>query len=272
MSRFFLGAITTASALVFGQIALAADMPVKAPPPAPPPPSWSGFYLGADIGAGTRSSEDVTWVDPNFLAGIAGAVPSPLTLLPVGGNGDSFGVTGGIYAGYNWQFSPIGVFGVEGDINWAHFSRQAFLNPSVAAVAVTNPTFLSATASNDALASIRARLGFVGWNALWYVTGGGAWTEGHHTETGTFFNTFSQTGRSDFSKTGWVAGAGAEFMLTPNVLLRAEYLYYRFDGGATAGGPYSPVFGVASPFATWTGNYNIQVARIGASYKFNWGY
>ena len=61
-------------------------------------------------------------------------------------------------------------------------------------------------------------------------------------------------------------------MLTPNVLLRAEYLYYRFDGGANAIATYAPAFGVASPVFTWNGNYNIQVARVGASYKFNWGY
>src|SRR4029077_2705964 len=32
--------------------ALSADMPVKAPPPPPPPVfSWTGFYLGGNIGA-----------------------------------------------------------------------------------------------------------------------------------------------------------------------------------------------------------------------------
>ena len=134
-----------ASVILVGGVggALAADMPVKAPPPPPPPPSWSGCYLGADVGGGVRSSENVTWVDPNFLLGIGGAVPSPLALFPVGNNGDSFGVTAGFYAGYNWQFSPIGVFGVEGDINWAHFSRQTFLAPSVAPAAAANATFLS---------------------------------------------------------------------------------------------------------------------------------
>ena len=43
-----------ASVILVGGVggALAADMPVKAPPPPPPPPSWSGFYLGADVGGG----------------------------------------------------------------------------------------------------------------------------------------------------------------------------------------------------------------------------
>jgi outer membrane immunogenic protein len=46
-------------------IAGAADMAVKAPPPPPPPVfSWTGFYVGANIGgAWTRSG----WTDTRFL-------------------------------------------------------------------------------------------------------------------------------------------------------------------------------------------------------------
>ena len=41
--------------------ALAADMPVKAPPPAPPvaAPSWTGFYIGGNVGWG--------WTDPSTV-------------------------------------------------------------------------------------------------------------------------------------------------------------------------------------------------------------
>jgi len=40
-----------ASSLAFAQIACAADIPLKAPPPPPAPLwSWTGFYVGGDIG------------------------------------------------------------------------------------------------------------------------------------------------------------------------------------------------------------------------------
>jgi outer membrane immunogenic protein len=248
--------------LVFGQIALAADMPVKAPPPPPPPPSWSGFYLGADIGTGWRSADHVTFADVN----------SPGVIFPtLQSTGSALGAVYGIYAGYNWQFSPIGVFGVEGDINGASIRQLSFATPAFVGGAST--TFLSTVENTQWLASIRARLGFVGWNALWYVTGGGAWTESHDTAHGVFNSPFIDNGSVNVNKTGWVAGAGAEYMLTPNVLLRAEYLYYRFDGGASDVAPFVPAFGVpTSPVYTFSGNYNIQVVRVGASYKFNWGY
>ncbi|HET7383397.1 MAG TPA: porin family protein, partial [Pseudolabrys sp.] len=48
--------------VVFGQIAVAADLPRKAPvyaPPPPPPFSWTGFYVGAAAG-GAWTKADVT--------------------------------------------------------------------------------------------------------------------------------------------------------------------------------------------------------------------
>ena len=86
---------------------------------------------------------------------------------------------------------------------------------------------------------------------------------------GQFFNGFSDLASFHQTKAGWVAGGGAEYMINPNWLLRAEYLYYKFDSGNFSGAaPYVPVFGVAAPAFTWANNYNIQVVRVGASYKF----
>lgn len=55
-------------------------------------------------------------------------------------------------------------------------------------------------------------------------------------------------------------------MFNPNLLFRAEYLYYKFDG-ANGVAPYVPAFGGLQPAFTW-GDYNIQVVRFGATYKF----
>ena len=40
------------NALATGLPARAADLPLKAPPPAPLLPSWTGFYVGGQIGGG----------------------------------------------------------------------------------------------------------------------------------------------------------------------------------------------------------------------------
>jgi outer membrane immunogenic protein len=44
--------IVAASAVVFSQIASAADLPVKAPAYVPPSPaySWTGLYIGGNVG------------------------------------------------------------------------------------------------------------------------------------------------------------------------------------------------------------------------------
>ena len=63
---------------LMGTPALAADMAVKAPPPpvAAPTYSWTGFYIGGDIG-GLQTSNTATW----------NPLPSPIAFgeyLPLG--------------------------------------------------------------------------------------------------------------------------------------------------------------------------------------------
>jgi opacity protein-like surface antigen len=58
-------------------------------------------------------------------------------------------------------------------------------------------------------------------------------------------------------------------MATPNILLRAEYLYYGINGGQTGVSPIVPAIpGVPfAPTQTWN-SFNVQVARVAVSYKF----
>jgi outer membrane immunogenic protein len=102
-----------------------------------------------------------------------------------------------------------------------------------------------------------------------YVTGGGAWTglqtSGGATlvtgETATFSNTTTLS--------GWVAGAGYEWMIAPNWALRGEYLYYGFTGNNNN----TPTLTFPMAGVTVTGNtgkLNTSVVRIGLDYKFDW--
>jgi outer membrane immunogenic protein len=160
---------------------------------------------------------------------------------------------------------------VEGDFTWPNLTEHSILAPATGLPGVNNHTFLAADTRNNWLASARARLGVVGWNTLWYVTGGGAWTQESYAGVGQFFNGFNDSATGNRTRSGWVAGAGAEYMINPNWLLRVEYLYYKFESGAfSAGFPWNgpTPFGVANPLFTWANNYNIQAVRFGASYKF----
>ena len=59
MHRFSTRWIVAIATLALVEMAMAADLPLKAPAYAPPPPtvySWTGFYIGANVGG--------VWGDP----------------------------------------------------------------------------------------------------------------------------------------------------------------------------------------------------------------
>jgi outer membrane immunogenic protein len=192
----------------------------------------------------------------------------PVQNLSGGASKPGLGGVGGLQAGYNWQFAPALVVGVEGDFSWTSLAD----NRSTPALTPTGVAFgaIAMGANTEWLASVRGKFGVVGWNTLWYVTGGGAWANTEY--TGNINNTalthqdnvsFNQT------KSRWVLGGGAEWQATTNILLRAEYLYYGFSTG-TAGSAFTspPIAGEPAPFQYAWNRYDIQVARIAASYKF----
>ena len=125
------------------------------------------------------------------------------------------------------------------------------------------------------LASVRARLGYVGWaNTLFYATGGVAWEQEHfngveNNTPPTFAADFLAVANTSQTFTGWVAGAGAEAMIAHHILVRAEYLYYGFNSGTTSQANLLPNPGAFPlPFTYNWASQNIQVVRAGASYKF----
>ena len=105
-----------------------------------------------------------------------------------------------------------------------------------------------------------------------YVTGGGAWT-GVEVNGGVTAATATTLATGTFSNSttlsGWVVGAGYEWMIAPNWSLRGEYLYYGFTGNNNNNGALVfPASGVA--VTGTTGKLNTSVVRIGLDYKFDW--
>jgi outer membrane immunogenic protein len=244
----------------------AADIPVKAPP-APPPPaaSWTGFYVGANLG--------VAWGDPSqsfyqtpsspFFPGVFTQYP-PVNF----GSGNVGSAAGGLQAGYNWQVSPVFLFGVEADISALSLGRQstALVDPA--------PNFLSMSDNTTWLGSIRGRLGLItGSNWLIYGTGGAAWA--HVTDTGFTVNPAGPANINSIitstSKilSGWVAGGGVEYLVAQHWMLRAEYLYYGLPGRTAVAPCTACVAGAfdGSGVFTWSA-FHINEVRAGVSYKF----
>jgi outer membrane immunogenic protein len=241
-------------------LAVAADLPAyKAPPPAPVY-SWTGFYIGGDVGA--RSAV----VDPTVTAGILQVPGFPsLSRNLLTEPSCSFGISNavgscpgnssldhtafrlGIFAGYNWQFSSQWVAGVEVDWGWANRSRSLSgeFYPGGARNFVPGNGDASFSVKTTWDASARLRLGFLlAPNVLAYATGGASWL--HVEATSVCDSAFVGETCAGFpgdaatpalpgltpavithsaTRLGWTVGGGVEAAFWSNWLLRAEYRY-----------------------------------------------
>lgn len=234
MKRFLLGALLATTA----HAALAADLPSrKAPPmlpPPPPPPMWTGFYLGANVGYGwldnyTRANSITGWNGAGWVAG----APN------VADNGSSNGgVVGGGQVGYNLQFHPAWVVGVEADIQAANIGDNG-------------PSFLGTTRAVDWFGTVRARVGTTLFSPELLIYGTGGFAYGDVRLKHALVGTLGQTG------TGWTAGGGLEWLFAPNWSAKVEYLYT--DIGASDWGGFN----------NFEQRVHIQSVRAGVNYHFN---
>jgi outer membrane immunogenic protein len=236
----------------------------RAPPVVVPYYNWNGFYIGATVG-GAWSNNDALWT-PLPSSAAFGA-------FPIAGNTGGSSAIGGFQAGYNWQFAPTWVVGLEGDWSWAK-TGGSFDQPRVfnaGGVAVPG-SFTSMSSTLDWVSSLRARLGYLILPSLMaYGTVGGAWGKIDYAASnfaGAPLVVPSYATSTAFSNTegGWVAGGGLEWMITNNWLLRGEYLYYSVGNSPSVvvGAPNYP--GIPSGYS-WSST-NVSVARAAMSYKF----
>jgi outer membrane autotransporter protein len=214
-------------------------MPLKAK--APPPPiveaiNWTGFYIGA-FGGATQGTANWGYVGGEVSPHIGGFI--------FGGD-----------IGYNYQLGRY-VLGVEGDIAGTNTKGGTACGPLALVVVggevtATSPMFqMTCNAKTDWLATATARVGYTWDRALFYVKGGGAWTDEHFEAT---CNTSGAAIGFDFTfctnrpgtaissgfsarttRGGWVLGFGTDFALTRNWFARAETDYISFgDTNVTA--------------------------------------
>src|SRR5262249_49394041 len=140
MKKFLLGSVALA-AMIAGP-AMAADMPLKAPPPVMLY-SWTGCYVGGHVG-GKASRADV-WYGANVLGIPAGTTAADSIFMS--------GALAGAQVGCQYQFAGGWLFGVEGDGSWTQSDGQSR--------ELAFPGFRIQTTERW-VATARARLGY-GW-------------------------------------------------------------------------------------------------------------
>jgi outer membrane immunogenic protein len=219
--------------------------PYAPPPPvyAPPPFSWTGFYLGGNIG-GAWANRDVT--DPVLGVNF--------------NNGNSNGVfIGGGQLGYNWQVNYF-VLGFEWDFDGAannNNSGTVFI-PRVGTIQVTS--------NNRWITTLAARFGVTNGPWLFYGKAGGGWV-GSDDFTITNLTTGASITGSNNSNSGWLVGVGIEWAFAPNWSAKVEYNFLGLDD-RTFIAPVGFRFLAGDPFIER--NRDIQMVKVGINYRFNW--
>jgi outer membrane immunogenic protein len=223
-SKMITAAIATAAC---SSAALAADLIQDFPPVYDIPSQamdWNGFYAGVFSGYGAgRPTSDVTPinVDGALLGGTLGA---------------------------NAQFGSF-VLGVEGDLAWSSVKGSA--------TCVGNPTY-DCSGKLDWLSSGKLRGGVALDSLLLFGTAGIA--AGGITAS---VDPVPVGATGSFSSTvwGWTLGAGAEYAVSDNVSVKAEYSYYDF---ATVTAPANTVTTVGTADI----DAHAHVAKLGVNYRF----
>ncbi len=210
----------------------AADLP----PAATPSMNWTGFYIGADAGAGfmqtqyQRPSFPPIFINNQATIQIGNIKPQP---------------TYGLHAGFNYQIDPRFVLGLEAAFMSFDGGKYQELGPTLDFLQVTR-----------GVGTLSGRVGFLtAPETMVYAKFGPAWidTRGYQGFGGTFSKTLN----------GVQGGVGIETFITPNISLRAEADYVKATDTLalnTGFDLYRPSF--------------MQIA-LGATYKFDapagWG-
>jgi len=234
--------------------------------------SWTGFYLGLGVGSrATRTDATVTSesIGPLFQ-------PADLGSIATGQPLDGIGFRASPYVGYNWQFAPRWIAGLEGDVGFANQASARGAFPVPLALVEVDPSgsdIFAVKATWDA--SLRGRLGFlVTPSTLAYATGGVAW---QHYDVRSACDCSSgganltpKVVSDSTTRAGWTVGGGLETALWGNWLARAEYRYADF-GTSSLTVARAGTIGVPGPFAS---NDNVDArlrthtATFGLAYKF----
>jgi outer membrane immunogenic protein len=230
MKKFLLGAAALAA---FAGPAFAADMPArtysKAPPYTAPAVvyNWTGFYIGGHVGGAFTDGTNLLGSDARFLGGVQG--------------------------GFDYQFAPNWVMGVEAQYSWLGGGTNN---------GVVFPTGTVVTGNSDQLGSVTGRLGYTWGPALLYAKGGYAWRGNDNigVSVAGLPAAFTTSGNQ---KNGYTVGGGLEYMFAPNWSAKAEYQYYNFGSTTFTSGPADIV---GAKFRD-----DEHTVKVGVNYRFGWG-
>jgi outer membrane immunogenic protein len=282
-------ATAIAAIALIGTPAFAADMAVKAPPPPPAPVySWTGFYVGGNVGYGFGRARNDFAFEQSCVC-IANAFWSFNGSERV----DLSGAIGGAQAGYNWQ-ADAALYGIETDIQASGQKRTGDFSGAISArlspflmETGNNPFTAAVTNKINWFGTVRGRVGLTSDRWLAYVTGGLAYGGSNSSgilQPAAVFTAFPNAPfvwNDSATKVGWTIGAGIENAFAVNWSWKVEYLYvdlgeftntvsgglnncYGAPGGGRCDGPLASLGTLAV-----TSHFTTNIVRVGLNYQFH---
>ena len=242
-------AVAAAMAVLALSGAAQADGPYKvppkqvyAPPPPPPPPppplppafTWTGFYIGANIGgAWANGTLTDNFTDVSF-------------------DTDHSGFIAGFQLGYNHQIRNL-VIGVEWDFDWTSIGETSN------SVFVPGFGTLRASADTDWITTLSARAGLTFDRWLVFVKAGGGWVQNSASITNLDTGAVVSTSRTN---SGWLVGGGVEYAFYglewTRWTAKLEYDFLQLSDRTATGFSGD----------TFTFERDIQMVKFGLSYRF----
>jgi outer membrane immunogenic protein len=261
-----------------------AKTPHTLPPPQPPAEvyAWTGFYLGLNGGGAWGQSHVTQTVNcgtppgTGYFCDSSGTGAANAAVLGAAGSGNinSSAFTGGIQAGYNYQWGRS-VVGIETDFDSFHLSGTLRGNgifpvagPGGVLPAGTAFTIVNGV-NTDWLWTFRGRIGWLAQpNLLAYVTGGAAVTSLAVSTNYSDNNGAMGSGSASATKTGWTIGGGLEWLLDNHWSVKGEFLYVDF--GTVTANASVPAGAKATAISTISTKADLtaEIARLGVNYKF----
>jgi outer membrane immunogenic protein len=231
--------------------------PKYAPAPYIPLLTFQGFYIGGHIGGAWG---DISGQSGNFFFPTAPATPFAFREGDLSGSG----VFGGLQAGYNFQSGPW-VYGLELDIGgMGALSNNRDLH-------VVGPVGNFADLRNNGGAGwygdLTGRLGYAFGPAMLYAKGGFAWAAPNlsASEARTVTGVTTVFGNNNNNTlTGWTAGGGLEYLISPNWSFKVEYLFFDFSNNNNG-----CCFDGTNNFRFFDRDLQVNTVKVGFNYFFH---
>jgi opacity protein-like surface antigen len=209
---------------------------------------WTGFYAGANLGGAASEAESVETLFPG----------DPVNVLGLTYGQSQTSVTGGAQLGWQKQWGAKLVTGIEAGFSLIQFDNIKF-SPLSGDFTDLVPDLSRSVSVND-IFTLTGRVGYTDGRWLAYFKGGvanaGVDVSYHNLNTG-------ESTSNDGRETGWTAGVGIDYALTPSIYLGIEYNYLHFRNDA------SPPLITEAPTHFSDINIELQNVVVRLNYRFN---